>query len=205
MEFQRGYRMRFTTIGYIEWRKGQDILVDALEGIRTEILEANEFLLIGQDSSVMAQKLHERMQGKPWIRMTGVVSRQEIHQILEAADVLICPSREDPMPTVCAEAMMHHVPCLVSDAVGTAAYLTDGMDGVIFKSGDIDGLREKILWCINNQDTIKKMGNEAYKVYENVFSVKAFEKNLLAYVDEMAGAAGETADYRGGALGVPVR
>ena len=138
--------MRFTTIGYIEWRKGQDILVDALAGIQREILEA--------------------------------------------ADVLICPSREDPMPTVCAEAMMHHVPCLVSDAVGTAAYLIDGINGMIFKSGDIDGLREKILWCINNQDTTRKMGNEAYKVYENVFSVKAFEKNLLAYVDEMAGAAG---------------
>lgn len=186
--------MRFTTIGYIEWRKGQDILVDALAGIQREILEANEFLLIGQDSSVMARKLHERMQGKPWIRMAGTVSRQEIHQILEAADVLICPSREDPMPTVCAEAMMHHVPCLVSDAVGTAAYLTDGINGMIFKSGDIDELREKILWCINNQDMTRKMGNEAYKVYENVFSVKAFEKNLLAYVDEMAGAAGGRAN-----------
>ena len=182
--------MRFTTIGYIEWRKGQDILIDALEGIQTEILAEHEFLLVGQDSSVLAQKLREQIPEKPWIRMTGTVSRQKIHQILEATDVLICPSREDPMPTVCAEAMMHRVPCLVSDAAGTAAYITDGVDGMVFKSGGTYGLQEKILWCINHRAAIKKMGNEAYKVYEHIFSVKAFEKNLLAYVHEMAGTPG---------------
>lgn len=183
------YNMRFTTIGYVEWRKGQDILIDALEEVPSERLAGSEFLLIGQDSSVLAQKLHERITRKPWIRMVGTVGRKEIHQILDATDVLICPSREDPMPTVCAEAMMHHVPCLVSDAVGTAAYLSDGVDGLVFKSGDISKLQEKILWCVENRDAVKKMGNEAYKVYKTIFSVKAFEKSLLSYVEEMAGAA----------------
>lgn len=180
-----GYKMRFTTIGYIERHKGQDILIDALEGISTKSLECSEFLLVGQNSSVMAQELRERISDRPWIHMAGTVGRKEIHQILDSTDVLICPSRQDSMPTVCAEAMMHRVPCLVSDAVGTAAYLSDGVDGMVFKSGDIDGLREKILWCIKNRGTVKRMGNEAFKVYETVFSVKTFEKNLLLYVREM--------------------
>lgn len=177
--------MRFTTIGYIERHKGQDILIDALEGISSEVLAGNEFLLVGQASSALAQGLRERIDDKPCIRMNGTVSRKEIHQILDATDVLVCPSRQDSMPTVCAEAMMHRVPCIVSDAVGTAAYITDGVDGMVFKSEDADGLREKILWCIENADAVKKMGNEAYKVYEAVFSVKTFEKNLLAYVADM--------------------
>ena len=42
-------KVLFTTIGYIEWRKGQDILIDAIEGIPDKILEECEFLLIGQD------------------------------------------------------------------------------------------------------------------------------------------------------------
>ena len=91
------------------------------------------------------------------------------------------------MPTVCAEAMMHCVPCLVSDATGTAAYISDGVDGMIFKSEDTDKLREKILWCIKNRDIVKSMGDGAYKVYEKIFSVEAFEKNLLAHVREMTG------------------
>lgn len=181
------YKMRFTTIGYIEWRKGQDILVDALKGIPTEVLAGSEFLLVGQDSSVLAQGLRERIAEKPWIRMIGTVDRKEIHQILKATDVLICPSREDPMPTVCAEAMMHGVPCLISDAVGTAAYISDGVDGMVFKRGDSCELQEKILWCMKNRSELKRMGNEAYRVYETIFSVKAFEKNLLEHVKEMEG------------------
>ena len=177
--------MRFIMIGFVEWRKGQDILVDALEGVPLEMLAGSEFLMVGQDNSAMAKGLREQISEKPWIKMVGTVERKEIHQILDAADVLICPSRQDSMPTVCAEAMMHSVPCLVSDAVGTAAYISDGVDGMVFRSGDIDGLREKILWCMRNRDEVKKMGAEAHKIYERVFSVKAFEKNLLAYVKEM--------------------
>ncbi len=179
------YKMRFTTIGYVEWRKGQDILLDALEGIPVERLEGSEFLLVGQDSSAMAQGLRRRIAGRPWIQMVGTVGRGEIHQILDTTDVLVCPSREDPMPTVCAEAMMHHVPCLLSDAVGTAAYITDGVDGMVFKSEDIRELQEKILWCVENRDRLREMGDQAYKVYETIFSVNAFEKKLLMYVREM--------------------
>lgn len=189
MESPKEYRMRFVTIGYIERHKGQDILIDALERIPAEGLAASEFLLIGQDGSVMAQRLRERIRDKPWIRMTGTVGREEIHQILDSADVLICPSRQDSMPTVCAEAMMHRVPCLVSDAVGTSAYLSDGVDGMVFRCGDADELRERILWCMRNKDAVSKMGDAAYKVYERFFSVRVFEKNLSAYVEEMIGKA----------------
>lgn len=177
--------MRFTTIGYIEWRKGQDILLDALEGISPDLLKDSEFLVVGQDCSVMAQKLRERISKKPWIRMPGTVSREEIHQILDATDVLICPSREDPMPTVCAEAMMHHVPCLLSDTVGTAAYISDGVNGLVFEGENAYALQEKIRWCMNNKDAVKRMGKEAYQIYQTIFSVKAFEMRLLAYVEEM--------------------
>jgi glycosyltransferase involved in cell wall biosynthesis len=190
MEFPMKYRMRFTTIGYMEWRKGQDILMAALEGISAKLAEESEFLLVGQDSSLMAQGIRARISEVPWIRMAGTVSRQEIHRILEATDVLICPSREDPMPTVCAEAMLHRVPCLLSDAVGTAAYITDGINGLVFKNEDIHGLQEKILWCMENRSAVKKMGDKAYQIYERVFSVKAFEKRLLGYVEEMTGMAG---------------
>ena len=192
MEFPMKYRMRFITIGYIEWRKGQDILMAALEGISAKLAAESEFLLVGQDSSAMAQEIREQISKTPWIQMVGTVSRQEIHRLLETADVLICPSREDPMPTVCAEAMLHRVPCLVSDAVGTAAYITDGRDGLVFQNEDIHGLQEKILWCLENRSAVKQMGDEAYHIYERVFSVKAFEKRLLGYVEEMTGTAGRT-------------
>ncbi len=54
------------------------------------------------------------------------------------------------MPTVCAEAMMHSVPCILSDAAGTAAYVEDGVNGLVFQSENVQELSEKIKWCMNH-------------------------------------------------------
>ena len=178
-------KLKFLTIGYIEWRKGQDLLIDTLELISDDYLGDSEFGFVGQDSSVMAKSLKERIQGNQNIKMLGTVSRDEIHRLLEETDVLICPSREDPMPTVCAEAMMHGVPCIVSDATGTSAYISDGYNGLVFKSEDIDALKGKILWCINHRSELAKMGDKARIVYEETFSIDVFERKLLSDVDDM--------------------
>lgn len=44
--------------------------------------------------------------------LNGVVdfNRKQVDEILNEADVLVSPSRQDSMPTVAAEAMMHSVP-----------------------------------------------------------------------------------------------
>ena len=177
----------FLTIGYIEWRKGQDLLIDANEMLPEEVKEKTEFIMIGQKNSLMAKELEKRIESLPSVSMYGTVSREEIHNILEKADVMICPSREDPMPTVCAEAMMHEVPCIVSSATGTAEYITNGHNGLIFESENVEQLKEAILWCIKNRTELKEIGKRSYEIYDKVFSEKAFEKNLLKYVEEMIG------------------
>ncbi len=178
------YKMSFITIGYIEWRKGQDLLLDAIEQLPDSISDETEFILIGQDTSVLAHKIKDRVGRMQNVEMPGAVSREEVHKLLEKADVLICPSREDPMPTVCAEAMMHRLPCIVSDATGTAAYIRDGLDGMIFESENVSELKDKILWCVQHKPEVKEMGEKAYEIYEKMFSTDAFERNLLKYVDE---------------------
>ena len=119
--------------------------------------------------------------------MVGLVDRKTINSLLESSDILICPSREDPMPTVVAEAMMHSVPCILSDAAGTTTYLTDRVDGLLFKNENEKELSEKIRWCIYHKDRLEKMGEKARKIYERYFSMEIFEKNLLEVVDQIFG------------------
>lgn len=168
----------FVTIGYIEARKGQDILVRAIQKIPKETREKAEFYLIGQNTSQMAEKIKEIIQDIPEIIMTGTMDRKGIHDILERADVMVCPSREDPMPTVAAEAMMHKVSCIVSDATGTAEYMCSGVDGIVFHNGDEQELADKIVWCIDNNDKLADMGIRAREIYDKQFSMTAFEKKV---------------------------
>ncbi len=169
----------FAVIGYIEARKGQDILMEAIKKLPAAIRCRAVFYLAGQDTSLMAQEIKKQIQDIPEVIITGVMDRAQIDDLLNKTDMLICPSREDPMPTVAAEAMMHSVPCLLSDAVGTAEYIHDREDGLLFPSENVSALSGKVAWCIVHADLLADMGRKARKIYEEVFSMNAMEGGLL--------------------------
>ncbi len=175
-------KIRFVAIGYIEERKGQDILIEAIKQISIEMRKKTVFYLVGQDSSLMAQQIKRDIEDLPEVIVTGVVNREKIDEILTEADVLLCPSREDPMPTVATEAMMHSVPCIVSDVTGTAQYITDRKDGIVFESENVDELAREIEWCINNKNELSNMGIGARKLFEEYFAMDVFERDVLEII-----------------------
>ena len=178
-------KLVFVTIGFVEFHKGQDLLIEAIESIDSDLLEQCEFIIVGNSSSLFAKELKERIKKISCIKMLGIINRKEIHRLLTCSNVLICPSREDSMPTVCAEAMMHKIPCIVSSAVGTSIYINHKHNGLVFSNGNVDDLMNNIIWCINNKYKLIDMGEKAYDVYKKYFSVEAFEEKLMKYVREM--------------------
>ncbi len=176
-------KVYFATIGYIEGRKGQDILVSAIKMLPKNLREQTVFYLIGQNTSIMAENIKNEIKNMPEIVMTGTVGRSEIDGILFETDMLVCPSREDPMPTVAAEAMMHGVPCLLSDSTGTADYIMDGINGLLFENENVVDLYKKLKWCIENKNKLEQLGKQARKIYDNIFSMEAFEDKLLNLFD----------------------
>lgn len=176
-------KIRFTTIGYIEYRKGQDILVEAVKSLNPNIRQKAEFYFVGQNTSRMAQEVMEETKDIPEVIVTGPVSREVIDRILSKSDILVCPSREDPMPTVAAEAMMHGVPCLLSDAAGTAKYISDRKDGFVFQSENVKQLGELLEQCIQGSVDLVQIGKNARKVFEKYFSMETFEKCFMNLLD----------------------
>lgn len=171
--------INFITIGYIEERKGQDVLLKAIKMLPEAMLQKTHFCFVGRNTSLLAKRIMDEAQNIKEIEFMGLVDRAKINELLKESDVLICPSREDPMPTVCAEAMMHSVPCIISDAAGTTKYISDMQNGMIFRNEDENNLLEKIEWAIDNKSMIRNMGVEARTLFENIFSMDVFEKKLV--------------------------
>lgn len=174
-----GKIIRFMTVGFLEDRKGQDILVQAVKLLPNEIRHCCEFYMVGQENSLFGEKIQQECKNVQEIVITGSVGREHIHKLLEDTCVFICPSRQDPMPTAAAEAMMHFVPCIISDAAGTASYIENERNGLVFHSGNAGQLAVKIEWCVQNKERVEQMGKEARKLYEKYFSMEAFERQLL--------------------------
>lgn len=87
------------------------------------------------------------------------------------------------MPTVAAEAIMYRVPCILSSAAGTSAYLQEKVNGMTFLSEDVEELAEKLKWSIEHREDLGRMGVEAEKIYKNYFSMDVFEKHFLEMVE----------------------
>ena len=184
-EGSAGLPVCFVTIGYVEARKGQDLLIEVVKLLPEEVRRKAVFYLVGQDTSMMALQIKAEIQKLPQVIMTGTIGSEGIAEMLNQADVLICPSREDPMPTVAAEAMMNWVPCIMSDEAGTSDYIKDGVDGLIFRSEDVKDLAGKIAWAIHHREEVNNMGARARRIYENWFSMEVFEKNFLECLDSL--------------------
>ena len=139
----------FVTIGSIEERKGQDVLLQAVCLLPEEIRSNAVFYLIGNDTSLLAEQIKEKARAMPEFVLTGGVGREKIHEILEKADV-----------------------------TGTASYIQEGKRGLIFENGNVGELTDKIRWCIENRTVLAEMGKRAREIYESIFSMKRFEEEV---------------------------
>lgn len=181
-EEKNEHQVKFMVLGYIESRKGQDILFEAIQQIPEQIRRNAVFYFVGKDTSVMAENIKAKSINISEIIITGIVSGLEKNLLLKDIDVLICPSREDPMPAVVVEAMKNRKATIVSSACGIAEYIRERVNGLVFESENVDDLKNKIIWCIENNEKLAGMGNCSYEIFRDKFSMESYEEQVLKIV-----------------------
>lgn len=184
-ELKSNEKIVFAIIGSINPRKAQDIFVEAIESLTEAERQQSEFWIIGNVlQEEFFEKLKERIVAIPEIKILGSFNREEMKAIYSKLDVVVCPSREDPLPVVATEAMIMSKPCVVSTETGTAALIEDEVNGLICEVENVQSLADKMRWCIQNQNKLTVIGRQARKLYEEQFSMEVFEKNVCKIVDD---------------------
>ena len=88
--------------------------------------------------------------------------------------LFVLGSRYEGFGLVLTEAMSCGVPPVsFACPTGPRDIITDGLDGLLVKNGDIAGLAEKICYLIENEDIRREMGRNARE------SVKRFKKENI--------------------------
>ena len=82
------------------------------------------------------------------------------------------------MSVAVLEGFMNEKTSIVSDAIGIADFITDGVDGFIVKSEDVDGFAEKVMWMIDHRQQCKEMGIRARYIYDKTFTIKKFKERI---------------------------
>ena len=139
-------------VGSLSWWKSPESIMKAANLIKKEI----NISYIGRGNKESEIKKLSKYSDKIKLTLYGFKSNKEIPLILSNQDILILPSIYDGWGAVVNEAIQNGLYVICSDKCGAKELLKNTRIGIVFDSNDINELSEKINYCINNIERIRK-------------------------------------------------
>jgi glycosyltransferase involved in cell wall biosynthesis len=130
------------------------------------------------------------------VHFGGQVSQADLPRWYHMADLYLSPSHVDGSSVSLMEALASGLPCLVSDIPGNREWIEDGVNGWLFRDGDVDDLAEKILNAINSRKSFKRIGELARKTAEDKADWKKNFGKLLETYEIISSLRGVNASER---------
>ncbi|MCA9282223.1 MAG: glycosyltransferase family 4 protein [Phycisphaerales bacterium] len=158
--------------------KGHDDVLDAL----SDVLRADARMkLLWVGDGLWRGRLTERIAGmglRDSVVMTRLVEPERIPGLIRAMDVLVHPSYREGLPRVVVQAMLCGVPVVATDIEGTGEVCEDRRTGRLVGAGDVAGLREAVMWMLDNADRARVMASAARERVRARFDARAMVDDL---------------------------
>lgn len=170
----------FTIVANHAALKGLDVLLDAIDCIPKEARNQCRFLFVGKTyDNEYGKLIINRIDKNNNCEYLGELSRRKVSEVYSETNIVIVPSRRDSLPIVATEAMMLKKPCIISDTIGTVAYIRNQYNGLIFKNEDSEELARVICWCMENKNVMNMLAENARKTYEEWFTMDKFGSRVM--------------------------
>ncbi|MCO5142895.1 MAG: glycosyltransferase family 4 protein [Oligoflexia bacterium] len=173
---QEGKPLKVATIGEISFRKGSDQVPQIAVALLRypKILFGVEFSFIGDGLSNPSYAEKVKAVGSAMgIKFLGY--SLDVKKDLQNIDVLLVPSRQDPLPTVIIEAGLSGVPVVASNVGGIPEMIIDGGNGFLAKT--VDDFAKGIA-TLSEIDNWRLMSSRARALAENRFDISVLSKSL---------------------------
>jgi glycosyltransferase involved in cell wall biosynthesis len=134
---------RIFSCGRLTMGKNQETLLRALARLRQAGVPA-KLALAGSDESAgqfylgKLQEIMRELDLVAHVTMLGQASEDVVREHLESAHAFCLTSLHEGVPVVVMEAMAMEVPVVVTDVGGMRDLVSDGVDGIVVKPGDVD-------------------------------------------------------------------
>jgi glycosyltransferase involved in cell wall biosynthesis len=165
-------------------KKGLDTLLDA-----TAKIDGLYVWIAGEGPIEAELKAHcARLGLDDRVRFLGW--RNDRGALLAACDVVAFPSRYEPFGTVTVDAWAASRPLVAADAVGPAAYVKDGVNGLLVPKNDVDALADALRKVTTDKALAAKLVAGGRASYEAQFTKTVFQRDSLALYEKVAAHAG---------------
>lgn len=108
-----------------------------------------------------------------------------VEAVLKETDLFVMSSDYEGMPNALIEALATGVPCISSDCrTGPKSLIQDGQTGLLFQTGNLDSLKEKMTWALQHPVEMNQMGKAAR---EDVMHTYRIENTLSSFIGMIEG------------------
>jgi glycosyltransferase involved in cell wall biosynthesis len=152
-------KIRFAFIGTIIPAKGLHVLIEAFNGIKNENAElkiyGKLYAYAGFESYLPS--LRKNIENRN-IKFMAEFNNADVADVFREIDVLIVPSIwNENAPLVIQEAFSARTVVIASNIGGIPELVNDGINGLLFRAGDAQDLREKIECLAQDQELFRRL------------------------------------------------
>jgi len=128
--------------------------------------------------------------------ITFVTFRQDVPDVLAAADIFVLPSLWEGLPIGLLEAMAMGKAIIASDVDGTGEVLKNGVNGILIRTGNLVGeLTEALAGLAQDPDSRKKFQERVIETINEKFNVITMTRAIETIYDDVL--KGDVARYKG--------
>jgi len=157
------------TVGALGLRKGTPYILEAARYFNRKI----NFRLVGSSKEISSPKLALL---KEYTSVIGQVSREEVNEHYNWANVFLLPSVCEGSATVTYEAMQYGLPLIVTK--NTGSLVRDGIEGFVIETGTSDGLITALENIISNPSLIEEFSKNSF-LRCTVANLDSYESRLM--------------------------
>ncbi len=180
----RGAEINIALLATIEPRKGQDLAVKAFRLLPPEVQARCRLGLNGRPHDLpFTAAIQALADCQPRVSLGPELDFEDYRRALSAADIVLCPSRDDTLPLVSLNALAEGKVLVCSREVGTASYIEDGVSGFILEENRPAAIARMLARVVAARRRWPEIGEAARQVFRDNFSEPQFERRLRAILE----------------------
>lgn len=164
----------FVSVGSLYPRKRHNLTIKAFQRVVENVPEA--MLVIAGDGSDR-EKLQQQIEAQGLSENVLLLGpRSDVPDILSVSDVMVHSAIDEAFGLVIVEGNAAALPAIVFDGYGPSEIVVDGVTGFIIPPKDTDAMAKAMLHLLNAPQEREAMGQSAFELAANQFSLKASRK-----------------------------
>jgi len=176
----------FGFIGGIGYYKGVHQLVDAFTRMPDSYKEKSVVELYGKYDSNYLNSINKFLQLDKYadkVRFHGRYNPEDVKDITNTIDIMVLPSLcADTAPQTIFESFSCELPIIAPQVGGFPDFVKDNVNGLIYQEASVDGLKEKLMYIIDNPHLVsifRRQIPEVKTISQNCSELVEIYKSLV--------------------------